>query len=64
LAEGEFAEVTRGEPDGPAYFAMDLQALRIIVLDTVNPHGGWQGSIDSGPAGLAGGRSEAASGSL
>jgi len=47
LADGEFAEVTRGEPDGPAYFAADLQALRIIVLDTVNPHGGWQGSIDA-----------------
>jgi len=46
LRPGEFALLTRGADDGPAYFATDLGALRVIVLDTVNPHGGWQGSID------------------
>jgi metallophosphoesterase (TIGR03767 family) len=38
---------------GRAYYAFDAApagsggaAVRCIVLDTVNPHGGWQGSID------------------
>jgi metallophosphoesterase (TIGR03767 family) len=38
---------------GRAYYAFDAPpaaagetAVRCIVLDTVNPHGGWQGSID------------------
>lgn len=46
LQPGDFAARTRGEAGGPDYFATDLGALRILVLDTVNPHGGWQGSID------------------
>jgi hypothetical protein len=31
---------------GRAYYAWDSGAARCIVLDTVNEHGGWQGSID------------------
>lgn len=46
LGPGEFAERTRGAIGAPDFFATDLGALRVIVLDTVNPHGGWQGSID------------------
>ncbi len=29
-----------------AYYARDLGGVRLIVLDTVNPYGGWQGSLD------------------
>ena len=29
-----------------AYWCHDLENIRLISLDTVNPHGGWQGSID------------------
>jgi metallophosphoesterase (TIGR03767 family) len=29
-----------------AYWYKDLEKVRLISLDTVNPHGGWQGSID------------------
>lgn len=43
--DGTFAEVTR-DAEGPRWFARDVGALRLIALDTVNPHGGWQGSID------------------
>jgi len=32
--------------DGTAYYAFDHGQLRCIVLDTVNAHGGWQGSLD------------------
>ena len=46
LRPGEFAARTRSAVGAPDYFSTDLGALRIIVLDTVNPHGGWQGSID------------------
>lgn len=49
--------LTSGEPlghgytirnvrDGSAYYAFDHGAVRGLVLDTVNEHGGWQGSID------------------
>ncbi|HVW81350.1 MAG TPA: TIGR03767 family metallophosphoesterase [Mycobacteriales bacterium] len=31
---------------GTAYYVWDAEAARCIVLDTVNEHGGWQGSID------------------
>jgi metallophosphoesterase (TIGR03767 family) len=32
---------------GICYYAFDANdRVRVIVLDTVNPHGGWQGSID------------------
>lgn len=33
--------------DGTAYYAFDHGVLRCLVLDTVNHHGGWQGSLDS-----------------
>jgi metallophosphoesterase (TIGR03767 family) len=33
--------------DGTAYYGFDHGAVRCIVLDTVNPHGGWQGSLDA-----------------
>ena len=29
-----------------AYWIHDLANIRLISIDTVNPHGGWQGSID------------------
>jgi hypothetical protein len=29
-----------------AYWCHDLENIRMISMDTVNPHGGWQGSID------------------
>ncbi len=36
----------RNVADGTAYYAFDHGAIRCVVLDTVNQHGGWQGSID------------------
>ena len=35
----------RNLADGTAYYAFDHGKLRCVVLDTVNHHGGWQGSI-------------------
>jgi metallophosphoesterase (TIGR03767 family) len=32
--------------DGTAYYGFDHGLARCIVLDTVNPYGGWQGSLD------------------
>ena len=37
----------RNLTDGTAYYAFDHGQLRCVVLDTVNHHGGWQGSIDA-----------------
>ncbi len=37
----------RNLADGTAYYAVDHGIVRCVVLDTVNQHGGWQGSIDS-----------------
>ncbi len=37
----------RNADDGTAYYAFDRGVVRCIVLDTVNPNGGWQGSIDA-----------------
>jgi metallophosphoesterase (TIGR03767 family) len=37
----------RNVADGTAYYAFDHGVMRCIVLDTVNHHGGWQGSIDT-----------------
>jgi metallophosphoesterase (TIGR03767 family) len=37
----------RNLADGTAYYAFDHGAVRCVVLDTVNHHGGWQGSIDA-----------------
>lgn len=31
---------------GTAYYGFDSDLVRCVVLDTVNPHGGWQGSLD------------------
>lgn len=45
LGPDEFAAVTRDAAGDPKYFVSDVGALRIIALDTVNPHGGWQGSL-------------------
>jgi metallophosphoesterase (TIGR03767 family) len=36
----------RNLADGTAYYGFDHGPIRCIVLDTVNHHGGWQGSID------------------
>jgi metallophosphoesterase (TIGR03767 family) len=36
----------RNLDDGTAYYGFDHGVVRCLVLDTVNPHGGWQGSID------------------
>jgi metallophosphoesterase (TIGR03767 family) len=33
--------------EGTAYYAFDHGPVRCLVLDTVNQHGGWQGSIDA-----------------
>jgi 3',5'-cyclic AMP phosphodiesterase CpdA len=38
----EFARLTGSEA---TYFTRDVGRLRVIALDTVNPHGGWQGSL-------------------
>jgi metallophosphoesterase (TIGR03767 family) len=32
--------------DGRAWYAFDAGPLRCLMLDTVNPNGGWQGSLD------------------
>jgi metallophosphoesterase (TIGR03767 family) len=36
----------RNVADGTAYYTFDHGVIRCVVLDTVNLHGGWQGSID------------------
>ncbi len=36
----------RNIAEGTAYYGFDHGPLRCIVLDTVNPNGGWQGSVD------------------
>ena len=33
--------------DGTAYYGFDHGVIRCLVLDTVNAHGGWQGSLDA-----------------
>jgi metallophosphoesterase (TIGR03767 family) len=33
--------------EGTAYYSFDHGPVRCLVLDTVNPHGGWQGSLDA-----------------
>jgi metallophosphoesterase (TIGR03767 family) len=37
----------RNLADGTAFYAFDHGPIRCLVLDTVNHHGGWQGSIDA-----------------
>jgi metallophosphoesterase (TIGR03767 family) len=38
----------RNADEGTAYYGFDHGIVRCLVLDTVNPHGGWQGSLDAG----------------
>jgi len=38
----------RNADEGTAYYAFDHGIVRCVVLDTVNHHGGWQGSLDAG----------------
>ena len=38
----------RNADQGTAYYAFDHGIVRCVVLDTVNEHGGWQGSLDTG----------------
>lgn len=50
LGPTDFAHATRkGSPAERVrnYFSVDAGQVRVIALDTVNPHGGWQGSLDS-----------------
>ena len=35
-------------PDRRSYYSHDVGPVRFVVLDTVNPYGGWQGSLDLG----------------
>lgn len=45
----------RNADEGTTYYGFDHGIVRCLVLDTVNPHGGWQGSLDTGQLGwLAG----------
>lgn len=44
VEHGDFAKAAGRSRN---YWAQDVGALRIISLDTVNPHGGWQGSLDA-----------------
>lgn len=44
LDPGDFAQAL--QLPGTNYWGADVGEMRLIVLDTVNPHGGWQGSID------------------
>jgi metallophosphoesterase (TIGR03767 family) len=37
----------RNADQGTAYYAFDHGIVRCVVLDTVNEHGGWQGSLDT-----------------
>ena len=41
----------RNADEGTAYYAFDHGVVRCVVLDTVNPHGGWQGSLDAAQLG-------------
>lgn len=44
-AAGDAAASAR--PGAPsACWAVDVGRVRVVALDTVNPHGGWQGSVD------------------
>ena len=43
---GSAPRLAAAESRGRNTWAVDCGELRVIALDTVNPHGGWQGSID------------------
>jgi hypothetical protein len=36
----------RNVAEGTAYYGFDWGLIRCVAIDTVNPHGGWQGSLD------------------
>ncbi len=36
----------RNLDEGTAYWSLDVGSVRLVALDTVNGHGGWQGSLD------------------
>jgi metallophosphoesterase (TIGR03767 family) len=44
----EFAHTTRGSDEGVTYFTAQAGRLKVISLDTINPYGGWQGSLGLG----------------
>jgi len=44
LNPGDFAKALGNSEKN--YWMTDIGDIRLIVLDTVNPHGGWQGSLD------------------
>lgn len=47
LTDAEFMAATHPSRGADrTYFAEDLGDLRLVCLDTVNAHGGWQGSLD------------------
>jgi hypothetical protein len=58
VAEGEFAAAhchPGARPPGHGfmddsclYYRYDHGSVTVLALDTVNPHGGWQGSVDAG----------------
>lgn len=37
----------RNLAEGTAYYGFDHGEIRFVVMDTVDPHGGWQGSLDA-----------------
>lgn len=41
----DFARVILGSATN--YYGADVDEVRFLALDTVNPHGGWQGSLDA-----------------
>jgi metallophosphoesterase (TIGR03767 family) len=43
VESGDFARSARRQRN---YWMQQVGGLRVISLDTVNPHGGWQGSLD------------------
>jgi metallophosphoesterase (TIGR03767 family) len=46
VSTAEFARTTRqSRAADTTYFTADAGRLRVIALDTINPHGGWQGSL-------------------
>lgn len=47
---GGTSDRTPGSPGaraGRTYWARDVGEVRLVALDTVNPYGGWQGSLDT-----------------
>ncbi|WP_448061357.1 TIGR03767 family metallophosphoesterase [Cellulomonas hominis] len=61
VAHLEAAQSTRVSAVGNAW-ACDVGQVRLIALDTVNPHGGWQGSLDEDQLGWLADQLDEASG--